>query len=447
MIVKGASFFQNFEEVQILSDMGGMGTVYKCDKGRRTTVVKCIRPESKDDTFASRFKREIRILKTLDHPNIVRILSFNDSVEPYWYEMEYATQGDLKSCLPKIRTDPSIIKNIFVQICEGLKYLHGNQRPIIHRDLKPQNILMFENHVAKISDVGLARFIDRDSVSLTLTGSSWGTPFYISPEQISDFKHVDLRTDVYALGVILFEIFTDTPNFAGMDIDSELPRPFNALVKKMIRRNPAERYQSIDELLLDYKSKIRFYETVNQSTNPEQSFDEILHSLNASPVPNNSQLAKLEAILEDNKSLPDFICEKIGTIPKSLLEYVARNEPDFFHSFIKNYTDAINAIMEHPFPFGLMNTWTNFLKSAYFMATLHKTKKLCLDRIVFMASSMNQFYSMDRLEEMLSAFSDDLDVDIAIEVLEDESWRHHVARAMKGRTMHIRFREYLMKNE
>jgi len=309
------SIADTFDHAEVLSAIGGMGLVFKCMSEDRVTAVKCIKEDPNDPGFIARFKREIRILRTLDHPNVIKIFRVNDSTLPYWYEMEYAPYGDLKNNIPSIRDNIDLIKNIFVQICEGLKYLHNHERIIIHRDLKPQNILVFDDNLVKISDVGLARFVNRDTISITYTGDSAGTPFYISPEQINDFKHVDIRTDIYSLGIILFEMFTETPNMASFDLDSDIPRPFNSLIRKMIIHNKNNRYQTVEELLLDYKSRIKIYEEVSPYEHPEKDFEKIINKAKNRGSLGTEDLTMLDRILSDNLGRPDFLAELIQQIP------------------------------------------------------------------------------------------------------------------------------------
>lgn len=271
---------------------------------------------------------------------------------------------ELKRNIPSIRNNIDLIKNIFVQICEGLKYLHSHERIIIHRDLKPQNILFFNNNLVKISDVGLARFVNRDTASITYTGNSAGTQFYISPEQIDDFKNVDIRTDIYALGIILFEMFTDNPNIAGYDLDSDIPRPFNSLIRKMVMHNKNNRYQTVEELLLDYKSRIKIYEDISPYEHPEKDFEKIIKKAKDDGSLVTEDLNTLDKILHDNLDRPDFLAERIQQIPDFLLIQIEAKDLNLLKQIVIYFVDAIDEIMKNPFPFGMMNPWTDFLISS-----------------------------------------------------------------------------------
>jgi len=438
------SIAESFDHVEVLSAIGGMGLVFKCVSKDRVTAVKCVKEDPNDPDFIARFKREIRILQTLDHPNVIKIFRVNDSTLPYWYEMEYARYGDLKNNIPSIRDNIDLIKNIFVQICEGLKYLHNHERIIIHRDLKPQNILVFDDYLVKISDVGLARFVDRDTVAITDTGNSAGTPFYLSPEQIEDFKHVDIRTDIYSLGIILFEMFSDTPNMAGFDLDSDIPRPFNSLIRKMIMHNEENRYQTVEELLLDYKSRIKIYEEVSPYEHPEKDFENILNQARDRGSLVTDDLTMLDKILGDNLDRPDFLAEHIQQIPDFVLTQMDDEYPDFLKQIIRYFVDAIYRIMGSPFPFGMMNPWTDFLTKVFGLTDNPAIKSVCLETIVFMACSMNQFYSMNKLASLLSTIHSDQEIDVVFECLSNENDRDYVYSSARDHNLHPRLRAFLV---
>jgi len=437
------SIIDTFDHVEVLSTVGGMGLVFKCMSEDRVTVVKCIKENPNDPDLIARFKREIRILRILDHPNVIKIFRVNDSTLPYWYEMEYAPSGDLKNNIPSIQGNINLIKNIFVQICEGLKYLHNHERIIIHRDLKPQNILVFDGNLVKISDIGLARFVNRDTVSITYTGSSLGTPFYISPEQTNDFKHVDIRTDIYSLGIILYEMFTNTPDLRNFDLDSDVPRPFNSLIHKMTRYDKNDRYQTVEELILDYKSRIKIYEEVSPYEHPEKDFEKIINKAKKQGSLRTEDLTKLDKILNDNLDRPDFLAEHIQQIPNFLLKQMEDEYLDLLKQITRYFVDAINKIMESPFPFGMMNPWTDFLTKLFKLTRNLTIKSMCLEKIVFMACSMNQFYSINKLKSLLSTIHSDQEIDLVFECLRNENDRNYVCSSTRDYNLHPRLQAFL----
>lgn len=191
-------------------DPGGMGVVWLAhhvDSGKHVAIKFMQKP----DKDLERFKREATALAKLsDNIHIIKILSFDDQDGLYYFVMQYASRGDLTSKISKGMVLETAI-NYLEQIAEGLDFAHQNG--IIHRDLKPANILFDEKETLLLADFGLAH--DDDAPTLTHTGWGMGTPLYMAPEQIVDAKHVETSADIYSLGIIAFELFTQRLPFRG----------------------------------------------------------------------------------------------------------------------------------------------------------------------------------------------------------------------------------------
>ncbi len=240
---------------------GGFARVFKAKrKDGKYVAVKI--PISIDAMTGRSFITEMQNWTKLSHPNIVRLYDFNIMPLPYFEEelcdSALADQNKPLECEKAVW--------ILFNICEGLKFAHAHK--IIHRDLKPQNILL-KNGVPKISDWGLSRII---SESTTTTATSF-TPFYAAPEQINN-RVKDERTDIWQLGVILYELVTGILPFQGgsmveigMNISTKDPKhpgelipdsqPMDAVVMKCLQKNPAKRYQSVLELQKDLAMYLR----------------------------------------------------------------------------------------------------------------------------------------------------------------------------------------------
>jgi len=240
---------------------GGFARVFKAKrKDGKYVAVKI--PISLDASTGRSFIAEMQNWTKLDHPNIVRVFEYNILPMAY-FEMELC-DGSLAETRKPVEVEEAAW--ILFSICEGLKYTH--KRSIVHRDLKPQNILL-KNGVPKISDWGLSRII---SESTTTTATSF-TPYYAAPEQIGN-KVKDERTDIWQLGVILYEFVTGKLPFKGdsmieigMDIAIKDPkRPgeikpdakvIDAVVMKCLEKDPTKRYQSVLELQKDLAMYLR----------------------------------------------------------------------------------------------------------------------------------------------------------------------------------------------
>ena len=213
--------------------------------------------------YRERFQREARTIARLDHPTIVPIYDFGDHAGQPYIVMRYMAGGSLaewirNGSLP-LETAVPIIKRVALALAEV------HQRGIIHRDLKPSNILLDSRGDAYLSDFGIVKL---SNATVSLTGSSlMGTPAYMSPEQVRNDENLDHRTDIYALGAIFFEMLTGKRPFAGdtileqivahatepvpdiHDFNHELPVGFGAIIQKTMAKQPADRYNSMAELV------------------------------------------------------------------------------------------------------------------------------------------------------------------------------------------------------
>ena len=197
-------------DYQIIDELGkgGMGTVYLAEDQmlRRKVAIKVLNPILTDDAqFTERFRHEARVQASLIHSNIVTLYNFFEEDGYYCMVMEYAEGETLKE---KIQKEGAIEEEralkIFRQMLEGVGYAH--EKGIIHRDIKPSNIIIDSRDRVKIMDFGIAKILgDR---GMTKTGTKLGTIYYMSPEQIRAEKDIDQRTDIYSLGITLYEMVT-----------------------------------------------------------------------------------------------------------------------------------------------------------------------------------------------------------------------------------------------
>jgi serine/threonine protein kinase len=249
---------------------GGMGVVYKAEdtKLERTVAIKLLPAHlltSADDR--ARFNREAKAAAALNHPNIATVYEINEHEGKPFIVMEYVEGKTLNDALEKELFKLKDAISIAIQAAEGLKAAHAKN--IVHRDIKSGNVLLSNDGQAKILDFGLAK--TAMSTKLTKMGSTLGTVAYMSPEQIST-QEVDHRTDLWSLGVVMFEMLTGRFPFSGeydqaifYNILNEPPEPLTAIrsgipmslewiVNKLLAKNPDERYQNANDLIIDLKA-------------------------------------------------------------------------------------------------------------------------------------------------------------------------------------------------
>src|SRR5262249_4383203 len=147
--------------------------------------------------FVARFHREAKLMAKIDHPNVLRCYAFGEDKGTHYFAMEYVDGGSMEGWVRRVgRLSVGDALHIVLACANALA--HAHELGLIHRDIKPDNILLTSKGVVKVADLGLAKATQED-LGLTKTGTGAGTPLYMSPEQCSDVKHVDARTDIYSL--------------------------------------------------------------------------------------------------------------------------------------------------------------------------------------------------------------------------------------------------------
>ncbi len=223
---------------------GGFGVVYECarEEDGKAFAKKVLGDDTPEDV--RRFQREVRMLSALDHPRIVKIVAKRLSVPPLWYVMPLYAHS-LRRLVDGLKDDPARVNRVFAAVLEGVEYAH--KQGIIHRDLKPENVLLNFDEDVVISDFGLGLELDRETTRLTSTGRYLGTFDYMAPEQMQDAKKADARSDVFALGQILFEMYTGNVPVAFHGLDG-LPPGIALIVDKCTQARPEHRFQSVSHL-------------------------------------------------------------------------------------------------------------------------------------------------------------------------------------------------------
>jgi serine/threonine protein kinase len=251
---------------------GGMASVYEGEHEALGTkaAIKILNPIlSANKQIRERFKNEARMMASLDHPNITRVLDYEESDTYLAIAMELLTGEDLSNRIKNNGKLPEEeIKRIFEQILAAFQYAHG--MGIVHRDIKPSNIFILPNGTVKILDFGIAKLFGQGN-EMTQTGTQMGTPIYMSPEQVKADKTIDHRSDIYSLGVTLFYALSGKPPYDGnttsqFDIFTKIVHEalpeiestsfLAELVKKACQKDRDQRFQSCDEWLLASKQGV-----------------------------------------------------------------------------------------------------------------------------------------------------------------------------------------------
>jgi serine/threonine protein kinase len=263
-LTPGSTFAGRYQVIEELG-RGGMGTVYKVfDKEISAKVaIKLLKPEVvSDKSIIERFRNELKVARDISHQNICRMYDLGKEAGLYYITMEYVPGEDLKNMIRMSRqlgVGTAII--IAEQVCDGLAEAH--RHGTVHRDLKPSNIMIDRDGNVRIMDFGIARSVE--AKGLTGAGTIIGTPEYMSPERVDD-KDVDRRSDIYSLGIILYEMLTGRVPFEGDTafavgikhkveipkdprvINSQITEGLSRLVLKCLEKTRERRYQTAEEL-------------------------------------------------------------------------------------------------------------------------------------------------------------------------------------------------------
>ncbi len=263
------TIYSNRYQVTHLIARGGMAMVYRAHDLllNRFVALKILYPElSVDRTFVERFRREAQAAANLSHPNIVPIFDWGEENGTYFIVMELIEGTSLAELLRASRTlSPSKSAQVCAQVASALGYAH--RQGVVHRDVKPGNILLTPDQQVKVTDFGIAQAMSTED-NLTMAGSVMGTATYFSPEQ-AEGALVDGRSDVYSLGVVLYELLAGRPPFMGespvavaskhvrevaplpSQFNPALPTDLEAVTMHALQKNPADRYQTADEFRSD----------------------------------------------------------------------------------------------------------------------------------------------------------------------------------------------------
>ncbi|UCE41088.1 MAG: protein kinase [Candidatus Aminicenantes bacterium] len=266
-LTTGSTFAHKYHIIEELGK-GGMGRVYKAmdTEVNEKVAIKLLKSEiSTDEKTIERFRNELKFARKIRHKNVCQMYDLNKEKDTYYITMEYVSGEDLKSLIRKmgcLGVDKAV--SIAKQVCEGLEEAH--KLSVVHRDLKPQNIMIDAGGNARIMDFGIARSLSE--ISITGAGVMIGTPEYMSPEQVEG-KEIDQRSDIYSLGVILYEMVTGRVPFEGdtaftigikhkseipkdpRELNRQVPEDLCRLILKCLEKDKENRHKNIVDLLDD----------------------------------------------------------------------------------------------------------------------------------------------------------------------------------------------------
>jgi serine/threonine protein kinase/tetratricopeptide (TPR) repeat protein len=334
---------------------GGMAVVYRARQQsmERDVAVKVVlRGIAGDPIAVQRFQREAKLIARLEHPHILPVYDFDGSHQPPYIVMRYLDSGTLKDVMAQGLLPHHEIAYLLRQVCSALDYAH--RQGIIHRDIKPSNILIDREGNAFVTDLGIARLTTSEGRSpITETGVTMGTPDYMSPEQAKGVDNVDYRTDIYALGVMLFEMLAgelpyqaesswqvlvkhmDDPVPSILEVNPTLPPDIDAVLQRALAKDPSLRYESALDMLAALTGALGVPDVVNPARLREAAGTSIIRrrgkkyrgeDSQTTPAEQNKQVTVLYAnlseftdILDEAVSDPQEIRQQLWTAVDTII--------------------------------------------------------------------------------------------------------------------------------
>lgn len=329
MITKGQKINDRYQIIKTIGE-GGMANVYLAYDTilDRNVAVKVLRGDlATDEKFVRRFQREALSASSLSHPNIVEVYDVGEDNGSYYIVMEYIDGKHLKQLLKK-RGNLTLteVVDIMLQVTDGMSAAHDSY--IIHRDIKPQNIMILENGLIKITDFGIAMALN--STQLTQTNSVMGSVHYLPPEQASG-KGATIQSDVYSMGILMYELLTGTLPFKGdnaveialkhikesvpsvKELLPNIPQSIENIIMKSTAKNVKNRYQDAKEMHDDLKTALddsRINEPKYIFEYPEDDADIVKKKVEKTPEVSDNKKKKSEEKKEDVEIKAKKITEK-----------------------------------------------------------------------------------------------------------------------------------------
>lgn len=273
-------------KIDALLSKGGMSLLYLGLHPEKHTplVVKVLSPHYvKNQAMIDQFLKEAKIIAMSDHPNIIKLYGEGQWEQGLYIAMEFIQGVSLKQFILQNSLSIKRSLEIILQVAYALLHLHTHG--VIHRDLKPENILITEDGGIKVIDFGIAQLVQEEKTPIKFSqGGLIGTPSYMSPEQKKDPLHVSYATDIYALGIIAYELIIGKLSFGKIQL-SYLPATLQPIIKKAIAPVLKDRYEDIVELITAISIHLKSLAQLNSSGNESHEFFQVIESLQKSLLP------------------------------------------------------------------------------------------------------------------------------------------------------------------
>ncbi len=426
---------------------GACGVVNECTHPERPGQVFAIKRLQSDrigsPELVKRFDREVAILRSLDHPNVMPVL--DNGVTPKgvpWFVMLLGDRNLGEAINDPATRDERWAMATFRGILAGVAHAHG--RGVLHRDLKPGNVMLLGGEPL-ISDLGIGKLIDVDNTTLTLSSQELGTLRFMAPEQFANPKRVGPPADVYALGKILGYMLTGVePIPLAAYETTDLPARFHWFVDKCCRTGPDERFEDATTALAEFELISKA--TEDDETPTAESFRLLAHAAanNLGGTSGVDDLGRLARQLHQNRESREFYTNAFESVPNTVLRAWAKAEPGGFLEAVRTYDEHVTGDL----PFSYCDTVARFLERIFNATSDFAVRRLCLTRLFEMGYSHNRWSVRETATGILTSLASPGDVALAQEVIRghqrEAAW---VAEEALKNPMRNQLREALQRAE
>ena len=421
------------EKYRIIEEIGegGFGKVYKAKDLTNENIVAIKQCNKFDDNNLRRFKREVRIMDSIDHPNVIKVLDQNlESAIPY-FVMPLAEKS-LYNLIPHIYDDTSKVISYFEDICKGVIAIHSTGHT--HRDIKPHNILIINENVV-VSDLGLAKINERDTTVLTKTTDKILTEEYASPEQFveSGTRDLDQRGDIYMLGKTLYHLLTNQrPIIVNPDA---LDPGYWLIYKKATKYSKEERYQTVGQLLdaiLDVKK------ANDPQANPDIYIDSLISTAKENLKNDQYNESNINEILKTLLSIEDnqVFIEKFNQIPEKLFPILG----SYFTTDLETILQLLHEKTKHElhnYPWSFAESMGSKMIKITKNSNNPSIWRYSILLTLIVSVGLNRFAAMDQFDYLLKGInSDDIGHVVADGLREEFSDYQDLYRRLSRNDLH-----------
>jgi len=412
---------KKWEEQEKLG-FGKFGVVYSCarpgssETARPSHARKRLQADwKKSEEVCKRFAREIDILRSLEHENVMPVVdSGQNKAGVPWFVMPLADGGSLRDAIEDGRTeDLDWSVRVFKGALRGMDHAHSNN--VFHRDLKPRNILLFGDE-PKVSDFGIAKQLDLDGTTLTRTAQELGTLRYMAPEQLANAKAAAKPADVYALGKIFVHMVTGrSPEPMKVDVSS-MPEEFRFFVDKCCREDPIRRFP-------DAGAALEALEQITEDRSvhlPAREQVEVLIAEALEALGTSDEMASLEALDSHVRANPlddGMHRQHMPRIPRPVVRAWISRLPEGYRDALRGFDAHIDE--SGGLPYSYCDIVADHYVFVFGVAADFETKRIVLARLIDMGTSHNRFYVRDVVVNLLAGIDDPTDASIAEEAIDE----------------------------